>query len=186
MAGELLRERDVVLAVDTTGLRGDEADRAEDLAAGDEGNGDVGARCERAGDLELALVEIEGGERLLVDVAHEHGLARADRVRAGRLRGREHRAVELVGDRELERVDVLERDPLEPPVDEDVDRAPVGYPRDRQACDVGQRLPVVERAAEHPAGLRQEALPLLRPPPVLDVGGSANPAGDRARVVVDR
>ena len=175
--GQLLGERQVVLAVDAAGLGRDEADRAEDLAARDERHGDVGARRERARDLELALVEAEGCERRVVDLADEHRLARADRV-APAAAEREHRLLELAGERELERVDVLEGEPLELAVDEDVDGAPVGDPRHREPRDVGERLLVVERAAEHPAGLGEEGLPLLGEPAVLDVGVRADPADD--------
>ena len=42
--------------------------------------------------------------------------------------------------------------------------------------DVGQRLLVVERAAEHPARLDEEPLPLLGELAVLDVGRGADPA----------
>ena len=109
---------------------------------------------------------------------HEHRIGRARRDRDGG----EHRLLELAGERELERVRVLEREPLELAVDEDVDGAPVGHARHREPRDVGERLLVVERAAEHPAGLGEERLPLLGELAVLDVGRRADPAvGGRQR-----
>ena len=169
---QLLREGGVLFSVHPAGLGRDERDRADHLAAGGERHGHVGLRRERARDFELVVVEAEGCERALVDLRHEHGLgpARRDRDR------REHRLLQLAGERELERVGVLEREPLEPSVEEDVDRAPVGDPRHGKPRDVGERLLVVERAPEHPAGLGEERLPLLGELAVLDIGRRADPA----------
>ena len=66
------------------------------------------------------FVEAEGSEGPLVDLLHEDGIGRARRDSDSR----EHRLLELAGQCELERVRVLEREPLELAVDEDVDRAP--------------------------------------------------------------
>ncbi len=145
------------------------------------GHRDVRARRQRAGDLELALVEAEACERLIVDLANEHRLLRADRGRAGGCGRGQHRLLELPRELQLERIDVLERQPLQPVADEDVDGAPVRDPRHREPGDVGERLLVVERAAEHPAGLGEEGLPLLGDPAFFDVGVRAEPSDDRRR-----
>ncbi len=137
-------------------------------------------------DLELALVEAEGRERRLVDLADQHRLVRADRRRAGG-RGRgQHRFLQFPGERHLDRIDVLEGEALEPVADEDVDGAPVRHPRHRQPRHVGESLLVVERAAEHPAGVGEEALPLLGEPAIVDIGRRPDPADHRAGVVADR
>ena len=177
--GELLGEGCVLLAVDAAGLGRHEGDRAEHLAACGERHGHVGPRCERACDLELGLAEAEGCELALADRLHEHRLGRPRRDGDRR----EHRLLELAGERELDRVCVLEGEPLQLPVDEDVDRAPVRDARHCEPGDVRQGLLVVERAAEHPAGLGEERLPLLGQHAVLDVGRGADPAEHVPRLV---
>ena len=183
MPGELLREGQVALVVRPLRPGGDEADGAEDLPARDQGHGHVRARRQRACDLELALVEPEGCERLVVDLAHEHRLAVADRAGAGRARRRQHRLLQLARERQLEGVDVLERQTLELAVDEDVDRAPVRNPWHGEPGDVRERLLVVERAAEHTPRLDEEMLAVLGEPAIVDVDRRAHPADHPADVV---
>ena len=70
---------------------------------------------------------------------------------------------ELLRQRDLRRVDVLDRHALrlERAVAGEVDAAPVGHAGDGQLGDRGQRRLVVERAGEQAARLGEEALRLL-------------------------
>ena len=94
-------------------------------------------------------LRLAGGEHLVQPAVG----ARLGRVAIG----------ELLRQRDLRRVDVLDRHALrlERAVAGEVDAAPVGHAGDGQLGDRGQRRLVVERAGEQAARLGEEALRLL-------------------------
>ena len=73
-----------------------------------------------------------------------------------RRRVRRVATLEVQGHRDLVRVDVLDRDRAQLPVDAEGDRAPVREPGDRQLRDVPQRPLVVQAAGQLVRGLRKE------------------------------
>ena len=73
-----------------------------------------------------------------------------------------------------------------PPFADDVDRAPVGDGRDREAGDGGQRRFVIERSREHLSGLAQERGALRRSLRLRHVARDLRRADDAAGRVPDR
>ena len=79
------------------------------------------------------------------------------------------------------------REPLDvPPLADDVDGAPVGDGRDREAGDGGQRRFVIERSREHLSGLAQECGALRRSLRLRHVARDLRRADDAAGRVPDR
>ena len=166
---------------------GDESDRAEGLAARDERHGDVRAQLERPQDLELRLVGGKARKQVVRQLGNQDrpGLPNRDGGAFGSVPV-ERLRFELLDEDELERVDVDERQSLEPALDEHVDGAEVGDPRHCEPRCVLERPRVVERATEHPTGLGEEALAILGGAAVVDIGIRAEPAHDPAGLVAHR
>ena len=134
----------------------------------------------------MQLVDGTLAEHRVGQLADELRLAGADHLGDGALLVRRVALLQLLGEDDLLRVDVRERDLEHDAIVDDVHRRPVGDGRDGRARDRLERVDVVERRAEQLAGFEEEPLRLLGPLVIVDVGGRADPEVDRAFRAPDR
>ena len=129
------------------------------------------AQPDRAQQLEVLGIARRLLEHLVADLAVQLGGAAAQHAVDARARAGVGRVALLDVARELHprRVDVLDRDALDAIPAGEVDRAPVGDLRDREAGDRPQRRLVLERVGQHAARLGQEPLAHLAALEVRDV-----------------
>ncbi len=111
----------------------------------------------------MLLVDGAGDEHLVGDLVDELAAAGAHHVpRPGRsVRVRWVALLELVGEPDLRRVDVLDGEAVARAVLDQVDRAPVRNARHRHVGDAAQPFVAFERAGEHLADPREKGGPLF-------------------------
>ena len=159
--GQVLGERDVGLGVPAAGLRGDPGDRAVHPSAGNERDHHDAAQLERPSQPEMLLVLGAGDEHLVGHLGNQVAAAGADDLAhaTGCLRVRGIALGDLDRELHLGRVDVLDREPVQPPVLDDVDGAPVSERGHRQPRDLRHRHLVVEVPGKLRRCLGQEPHP---------------------------
>ncbi len=187
--GEALGECDVVRLEAPAAVAADQGQDADDPAAGDQRDRDVGAERQRPEHLAMAVVAGRRVDHPGRDVGHvlrapgpqdrRHAARRVGigRVRLLRLDRERHEARVAMSDRDPARDALLARE---------LDDAPVGEHRDGEIGDGLDRALVVERRPEDLGRPGQEALALLGPDPIGHVGVGDDrrfdaPAGARDR-----